>query len=352
MKKLGTIVGPVVVIGAMSAPSHADNVLVFGDHAGRDRIGSVLAQDGHTVTIVDAFTANLEPYDVVWHVGAVRPLTDNDQAALTGFVNKGGGLFLTGDAYTADALDRSVEAIVNQTVWKGGIRLNASPIATASEFSVDARAGLAKEPNALYVWEPSVSGSIEGVFGENVLTRVAGEVVTSAAWAGPDMANGRGKLVVMMDAGWSTSPYSIKRIVQNVEKFLVNGVPAFCGNAIAEEGETCDDGNISDSDDCLTSCDVSTCGDGFLHAGAESCDDNNLVGGDGCDAGCQVELSADGDIEDPGDDPIEPGDVIVPDSPEDEEYAAGCSAGGTTGSGGFAVLALALVGLARKRRRA
>ncbi len=351
MKKLGTIVGPVVVIGTMSAPSFADNVLLFGDHAGRDRIGNILAQDGHSVT-VQSELPSLEGYDEVWHVGATKPLTANDVAQLAGFVNKGGGLYLTGDAYDAAApLDASIESVINATVWKTGIRLRSTPITGSNAFFEDARAELSKAPNALYFWDPSVSGSIEGAFGANVLTTAPDGTVTSAAWAGPDMANGRGKLVVMMDAGWASSPYSIKRIVQNVQQFLTTGVPAQCGNAVAEEGENCDDGNIYDDDACLNSCEVASCGDGIVEAGAERCDDGNNLVGDGCDAGCQFEdLLTEDDLTDSGPDPLETDGVMVPDDTDDAELSAGCSAGGKSGAGGFVLAALALVGLARRKR--
>ena len=69
----------------------------------------------------------------------------------------------------------------------------------------------------------------------------------------------------------------------------------------------CDDGNDSDQDGCLGTCEVgcgytcsggssttpdscdTECGDGLL-AGAEGCDDGNLVSGDGCSNMCVVEL--------------------------------------------------------------
>jgi cysteine-rich repeat protein len=42
-------------------------------------------------------------------------------------------------------------------------------------------------------------------------------------------------------------------------------VGARCGDGIRDEGEECDDGNIDDSDLCLTDCTLSTCGDGFVN---------------------------------------------------------------------------------------
>jgi cysteine-rich repeat protein len=39
---------------------------------------------------------------------------------------------------------------------------------------------------------------------------------------------------------------------------------ALCGNARIDPGEACDDGNLSDSDDCLSTCQLATCGDTFV----------------------------------------------------------------------------------------
>ena len=51
-----------------------------------------------------------------------------------------------------------------------------------------------------------------------------------------------------------------------------------CGNGVIDSGEACDDGNVSDSDACLSTCVVATCGDGFVNAGTEACDGSNLGG--------------------------------------------------------------------------
>jgi cysteine-rich repeat protein len=41
--------------------------------------------------------------------------------------------------------------------------------------------------------------------------------------------------------------------------------PAFanCGNGVVDAGEECDDGNLFDDDDCLSTCVVARCGDAF-----------------------------------------------------------------------------------------
>lgn len=62
-----------------------------------------------------------------------------------------------------------------------------------------------------------------------------------------------------------------------------------CGNGDVGGGETCDDANDDDTDECPGTCQTATCGDGFVQAGIEACDDGNADDGDGCDALCAVE---------------------------------------------------------------
>ena len=67
---------------------------------------------------------------------------------------------------------------------------------------------------------------------------------------------------------------------------------AECGDGTinATAGETCDDGsnNGDGTTNCLTTCTVTTCGDGY-QGPSEACDDGNSTPGDGCDATCTLE---------------------------------------------------------------
>lgn len=56
------------------------------------------------------------------------------------------------------------------------------------------------------------------------------------------------------------------------------GALANCGNGVVDSGEACDDGNDVDLDGCLASCQVATCGDGFVWAGVEQCEFQTLGG--------------------------------------------------------------------------
>ena len=49
-------------------------------------------------------------------------------------------------------------------------------------------------------------------------------------------------------------------------------IPVNCGNGILDPGEQCDDGNNDNTDGCLITCVIATCGDGFTEVGVEACD--------------------------------------------------------------------------------
>jgi len=68
-----------------------------------------------------------------------------------------------------------------------------------------------------------------------------------------------------------------------------------CGNGNTDPSEACDDANGDETDECLSTCEAASCGDGFVHAGVETCDDGNTEDGDGCSSTCEVEDDDSGD---------------------------------------------------------
>jgi hypothetical protein len=78
-----------------------------------------------------------------------------------------------------------------------------------------------------------------------------------------------------------------------------------CGNGFKEGTEECDDGNNSNTDDCVhvgTSpvlCKLATCGDGFVNARFEDCDHGATNGqpGDTCSADCRSIACGNGRID-------------------------------------------------------
>lgn len=69
---------------------------------------------------------------------------------------------------------------------------------------------------------------------------------------------------------------------------ITTAYTAFCGNGITDQGEECDDGNLSETDRCSSECRIATCGD-RVRQGGEQCDDGNNAAGDGCSPGCVIE---------------------------------------------------------------
>ena len=86
-----------------------------------------------------------------------------------------------------------------------------------------------------------------------------------------------------------------------------------CGNGVLELGEYCDDGNTVNTDTCPNTCRFASCGDGFVLQGAEVCDDGNdrdrrlsygVFGCQVCDADCQeaegaIHVCGDGVVDEP-----------------------------------------------------
>jgi len=63
----------------------------------------------------------------------------------------------------------------------------------------------------------------------------------------------------------------------------VNCILNFCGDGDPSPTDACDDGNQDNSDACINTCDVASCGDGHIWSGKESCDDGNTANCDGCE---------------------------------------------------------------------
>ena len=76
-----------------------------------------------------------------------------------------------------------------------------------------------------------------------------------------------------------------------------------CGNGVVEQGEQCDDSNITSGDGCSATCQREYCGNGITDiAAGEVCDDGDKNGtpGDPCSANCRSNLSCGNKNVDPG----------------------------------------------------
>lgn len=61
-----------------------------------------------------------------------------------------------------------------------------------------------------------------------------------------------------------------------------------CGDHAPDTDEACDDGNDVDTDACLATCALASCGDGFVRKGFEACDDGNSDDSDACGNDCAL----------------------------------------------------------------
>jgi len=87
------------------------------------------------------------------------------------------------------------------------------------------------------------------------------------------------------------------------------GTCSYCGNAVVDSGEGCDDGNANDSDACKNDCTLNICGDGIVRTGVEQCDDGNGNSNDNCKNNCQWNVCGDGVIKTSGSAPLEQCDL-------------------------------------------
>lgn len=64
-------------------------------------------------------------------------------------------------------------------------------------------------------------------------------------------------------------------------------VANLCGNGVVDPGEPCDDGNLDNTDACLSQCQQASCGDGFVQRGVETCD-HGPAGSTVCTSDCKL----------------------------------------------------------------
>ena len=117
-------------------------------------------------------------------------------------------------------------------------------------------------------------------------------------------------LVVAVDLETATSPWQLPNSsFGELTNVVFVGIPApscllpFCGDAVLDQGEDCDDGELN-SDDlpnaCRTDCSLPSCGDGVIDDG-EDCDDgllNSNAFPNVCRMGCVLPWCGDGVLDD------------------------------------------------------
>lgn len=249
------------------------NVLVFGNYADEQgNIAADLTALGHTVTNVSGVPASFAGYDTAWGVylyDFITPTqyTPAEIATMTGFVQSGHGLYLTGENTNFDTgSNPGVTTVINTVVSGGGITAgNQETILPPYLFNATAVGNAATSPNALTTFSPIAAGGMTGVAANNVLVRDGNSVPIGAVWVQSDMTGGTGRLAVIMDVNWTVGLFHAE-VVENLETFLENAssltVAADNASVTVDEGQTATNtGTYSDpdaGDDVLISASVGT----------------------------------------------------------------------------------------------
>lgn len=216
--------------------STSSEVLVFGDRTyERDQLEGVLATLGHAVTNVETLPADVSPYDVIWHVGSVVPLTSEEQTRLADFVTGGGGLHLTGERPCCESLNASLETLVNAVLVDGTVTVGGLGdfFERPFPFHPDGVGGITTTPNALDEWYPANPGGMAGVAPENLLvTHDATGTPNGAVWECGALVGGLGRLTILMDVDWLNPDFNLPASrdpeIQNVQTFLERS----CANGV------------------------------------------------------------------------------------------------------------------------
>jgi MYXO-CTERM domain-containing protein len=151
---------------------------------------------------------------------------------------------------------------------------------------------------------------------------VADYTITDITLTGPTVGRGLGETPfvyaeVALDNGLA------------ITEAMIEVPVSCCGNSALNPFEECDDGNLEETDDCLSTCVAASCGDGFIQDGVEECDDGNSDDTDECPGTCAPAACGDGFVQD-GVEECDDGNTE-----DDEDCLANCTlpSVGSTGGG-------------------
>ena len=215
--------------GATSSVSSSNTqMLVYGTYAGADQLQSYL---GANVARSTALPDDLTPYKVIWHMDVTAAfISDADRAKLIAFVQRGGGLYLSGESNCCFAVTASINSLVHMVVKNstniqvGGL----GPVDPIVVYMINPNTEIASLPNNLSVgtpWNTFAPGGMLNIPPQNQFIMADPLRTVAAAWDGPALVGGYGRLVVMMDVNWldplffTTSSFAI---LGNITRFLLN----------------------------------------------------------------------------------------------------------------------------------
>jgi cysteine-rich repeat protein len=270
--------------------NYAGGVLATGvDH---DEMRLLIGAAGHTIapptpTLTAPYLAGVDVfYTSLLNTGA-PVLSGAEQAALASWISSGGTLVVTGDIFPLPFYE-SFTSPFGITAW------------------IDTAAGLAS-PSAVHPITAGVT-TIDPVtqstfqFGADALeiaTADDGNPFAIVLESSTGFCDG-GRVLVLGDHNLFNDNgiglFDNAVLAANVVAWagVGGGGCGTCGNGLVEPGESCDDADFDDTDDCPSNCQTASCGDGFLWAGFEICDDGNADDTDACPGSCEPANCGDG----------------------------------------------------------
>lgn len=264
MKLLSFVIGAAIcaVVGfsGSAAAQQGDRALIFTGEGGyaTSYTGLASAMTGAGAAAVDTSTstlasADLSTYRIVFLM-VNDGLTDGSRTTLVAFYQAGGTIVAVADGSgfrdAAPDFNLLTQALglgdmFTSTQLDSGCSFNATPVAHPLSEGVT---------SLRYAYGSDVNG------GDLVFNGTSMELVRAA-----DRFVAVGDSNAMSeDCG--TSPADSLTFYANLWNFA-----STCGNGVLDEGEVCDDGNLTPTDACVE-CLPAACGDGFVQEGIELCD--------------------------------------------------------------------------------
>lgn len=223
-----SLIFPGVQRASAQGADSENRILVFGaadNGTERLRAAQMLRELGPDVDESPTLPQDLSQYSQVWHVSAYDSLSPQDQGSLVDFVNRGGGLYLTGERPCCMPLNSSVQALMRSLTGNQELIVGStSDIGGPFTFNPSAADGLSRSPRLLVDFVPDSPGQvfgIGGISGRNVFASSPTTAV-AAAWDESDMTSGLGRVVLMMDIDYLNKS-SAKDVVTNISEFLGAG---------------------------------------------------------------------------------------------------------------------------------
>lgn len=210
------------------APAASPEVLVFGwndNGTEGNNVALTLESLGYEVERTEELPDDLDVYSAIWYIEAYKGLDSESEAQLQAYVESGGSLYLTGERPCCEELNESGENILrailtNKSVTVGGLGDIGGPFT----FNPHAENEIASRPNTLVDFVPESPGGMAGIGGiddQNVFAS-NGQIAVGAVFDERDMITGMGRVVILMDIDWLTSPGRAP-IIENIQNFLLRG---------------------------------------------------------------------------------------------------------------------------------